>query len=232
MVVNKNVPRGGGGGLCKESTSGCKQKVPSRGKKNSVGPSNPWLGGRLGTPRPAVDRSQKRALERVLTAFACPHPRASHPTHSATSPTVSCPAFSCTRRKTSSKCGGRTKAGEGRTPQPPAGCMKEQQRPQRPPSTHTNSPRRGTHAHHPPHHPTATMSVVAKIWDGLRASYTKLVVTELNNYGTSSFPSACIHAREPPSSRPSSPLRTHRPEVPGLVHRGQGRDKGGAPPIT
>lgn len=27
------------------------------------------------------------------------------------------------------------------------------------------------------------MSVVAKLWDGLRASYTKLVVAELNNYG-------------------------------------------------
>lgn len=27
------------------------------------------------------------------------------------------------------------------------------------------------------------MSIVAKLWDGLRASYTKLVVAELNNYG-------------------------------------------------
>jgi len=27
------------------------------------------------------------------------------------------------------------------------------------------------------------MSIVTKLWDGLRASYTKLVVAELNNYG-------------------------------------------------
>lgn len=28
------------------------------------------------------------------------------------------------------------------------------------------------------------MSVITKFWDGLRSSYTKLVVGELNNYGT------------------------------------------------
>lgn len=31
----------------------------------------------------------------------------------------------------------------------------------------------------------STMSVVAKIWDSLRTSYTRMVVGELNNYGTS-----------------------------------------------
>jgi hypothetical protein len=34
------------------------------------------------------------------------------------------------------------------------------------------------------------MSLVAKLWDGLRASYTKLVVAELNNYGAWSAPRA------------------------------------------
>ena len=37
------------------------------------------------------------------------------------------------------------------------------------------------------------MSVVAKIWDGLRTSYTRLVVGELNNYGMSVF--SCLLAK-------------------------------------
>lgn len=36
---------------------------------------------------------------------------------------------------------------------------------------------------HTRHRSGAAMSIVAKLWDGLRASYTKLVVAELNNYG-------------------------------------------------
>ena len=49
------------------------------------------------------------------------------------------------------------------------------------------------HRHRPPppythtHQHTGAMSVVAKLWDGLRASYTKLVVAELNNYGAFAF---------------------------------------------
>ena len=58
--------------------------------------------------------------------------------------------------------------------------------------THALLPKH-THNTHTQH---ATMSVVAKIWDGLRTSYTRLVVGELNNYGTSCGLArpACLHS--------------------------------------
>jgi len=55
-----------------------------------------------------------------------------------------------------------------------------------------------------------TMSVVAKIWDGLRTSYTRLVVGELNNHGTSCCLACRLGCMPSASGLPPSPPSRHR----------------------